>query len=162
MKYSAKTDAPETAGKKTVRLVIAALVLLCVLLACSEKITMLTAVLIWLTLGFAAAAVSSMIAILVRRVDPRFSRETIMFAICGVAAACIAAASLRRLSAAGCSCELCAGHSSEFLFYLVPPLAAAALIYLAAGIIRYGAERRSNAASEPDETASASENTDIR
>ncbi|MBR5362054.1 MAG: hypothetical protein IK134_01835 [Oscillospiraceae bacterium] len=164
MKYTAQTYSPETESAKTVRLVFASLVMLLLLFAFNDldSISMLTAVLIWLTIGCAAAAVISMIANLLRRFSQRISRETIMFAICGVAAACIAAASLRRLSAAGCSCELCAGHSSEFLFYLVPPLAAAALIYLAAGIIRCGAERRRKASSEPDETASASENTDIR
>lgn len=162
MKYSAKTDAPETAGKKTVRLVIAALVLLCVLLACSEKITMLTTVLIWLTLGFAAAAVSSMIAILVRRVDPRFSREGIMCLLCGLGAACIAAPTLKRIAEAGCSCEFAAGHSAKYLAIFVPPLTAVALIYLNADLVRHASERRRKASSEPDETASASENTDIR
>ena len=155
MKYSAKTDAPETAGKKTVRLVIAALVLLCVLLACSEKITMLTTVLIWLTLGCAAAAVSSLIANLIRHVSRRLSREAIICMICGLGGASIAAASLNRIADAGCSCEYAAGHSAKFLFYLVPPLAAVALVYLIICIVRQVLERRSKAASEPDANASA-------
>lgn len=155
MKYTAQTYSPETESAKTVRLIFASVVMLFVLLAFSEKITMLTAVLIWLTLGCAAAAVSSLIANLIRHVSRRLSREAIICMICGLGGASIAAASLNRIAEAGCSCEYAAGHSAKFLFYLVPPLAAVALVYLIICIVRQVLERRSKAASELDANASA-------
>ena len=150
MKYTAQAYSPETESAKTVRLVFASLAMLLVLFAFSDS--MLTIVLIWLTIGCAAAAVSSMLATVIRHFTQRISRETIMFAVCGLTGACLAAGSLHRIAEAGCSCEFAAGHSSDYLYFFVPPLTAVALVYLITGIVRGVAGRRS----KPDsETATA-------
>ena len=84
----------------------------------------------WLIISAASVLATSLIAGLICKKTQRFSRASLMSVINILAAAMIAAVSIRRITNAPHICEFCVGHADDYLRFIVPPMCIVSVVCL--------------------------------
>lgn len=142
MTYQKDTDSLDREGAKTIGMIGLSLAVTGLLFAFMESVpaipvnlpdfdpAYLTLPLVWLFFGMHIAAITGLAAFLIRCVTQKISRDVLIAGISGISGVLLAAYSLKRLSAASCSCSICTGNAHEALSLFVPPLLGVAVLYL--------------------------------